>query len=594
MAKTKTTPILNGRATIAAPTEAYPYWRITYNDPITGKRRRASGGTTRSEAEAKAAHLLGDYSPNHKRNTETPPTLKEVAQDWLATNKHRWNSRTYERYQSLTNRYISELADYPITQITPQHIRSVDVSGLKRGGQQSARRIINGIFGHATGWINHDVSLYSNAINISGNKTRTGRNKQVSKGDIPSARYVSALIITAYHTGQMGPLDEPDRYGTTINPHTGEKTYEIPTSLWPKGIGMTEPDDTAFIGGADQVIVSKMRRGMPKHYKNIEQRQADETEELASRFRQVGLLTALGAAGGIRVGEGLALRVRHFLTREQVFNWFHYQHRLKRWQMGDRTYDQSRLEPYRGKVEILEQASQGASGKVWITRPKMDKERTVYLPAFLPSWHGHTAGSHRADIASIIPRFADKEANLWSATDEEAIELWRHGFTPLCYLLWQRLDELWNSRAVQRHKKTKDAIDDFLDLLLFPTRNTVRKTRDGKPNTAIPEGWGHSVRIVEGTGSYQIQSNYANRYANPLYDYVSEVLDEWPEHRRNSTKRQGWTHHGLRHFAVSSRIQSGTPLPIIANQMGHKDAGFTLERYGHMMTYDLDKAGYEY
>ncbi len=260
-----------------------------------------------------------------------------------------------------------------------------------------------------------------------------------------------------------------------------------------------------------------------------EQQRSAETESLASRYRQTALITALGASGGLRIGECLALRVRHFLTLEQITFLF-----STNW---DRTQlNEHRELAYRGYLDLGEQASQSGTGKILVqgTKGKI-KQRDVHLPAFLPNW---------------------------------------------------------NDPAI-RHRNLTNRVRDFHDLLLFPTRTKARAGRDGEVSVLTEPGWRRGTRIVEGTGSYQNQSNY-QRFSNPLYDYVADDMNEYPEHRIHARARKGWTHHGLRHWAVSSRLKAGVPLPLIAKEMGHKDSAFTLERYGHVVDEGVGELGFEY
>jgi integrase len=229
---------------------------------------------------------------------------------------------------------------------------------------------------------------------------------------------------------------------------------------------------------------------------------------------------------------------------------------------------------------------------VWISGTKgASKSRTVHLPAFLPNWSGFGVGTMRPQIGAVVSRLLDPAVSLWEATEEESALLWRHGFTPLNFLLWHRLRELFSDRAM-RGMSFGSTTREVRDLPLFPTRNRARAGRDGQPNVQADPGWKKSTRIVEGAGTYMAQSNWA-KLTNPLLDHVSEQLDEWPEHRTNSSQRNGWTHHGLRHWAMSSRLQAGVPLPVIATEMGHSDANFTLERYGHVLDGGTSPAGFE-
>lgn len=121
----------------------------------------------------------------------------------------------------------------------------------------------------------------------------------------------------------------------------------------------------------------------------------------------------------------------------------------------------------------------------------------------------------------------------------------------------------------------------------FPDLTTWMNHEDRDP------GWRKPTAIVEGAGTYQGQSNYAQD-VNPLYDFVADQFNEYPEHRTNASERKGWTHHGLRHWAVSSRIHAGVPFPLIAAEMGHADSAFTLARYGHVLHESIGVEGFEF
>lgn len=573
MARRKSIPILHGRASVTPPSASYKSWRIIWDDPVTHKRRMTSGGATLEEAELKAASLLGDYVPAHANRSITPPTLQEVFDDWVDANRHRWSSRTVDNYSYLAGRFLKPFGAHAITTISPASLRSVSVSDLSRGQQEKVRTLVRGTFTHAAAWLKTDAESFAKAVPLSGTRA-SGRSEQVSRGDIPSAKLVASFITTAYHTAQLGPLDDDDVQLDTL---TGEKTRGSIKMEVAAGLGYTEPTNRAFIDGLPLEIVESMRRGVPRHYKELEKRRRDETRELAERFRQIALVTALGAGGTLRIGEVLALRVRHFLTVPEVTRSFALM-QPPREKTG-----------YRGRVEVQEQASQASKGKIWLTAPKGGRERTVHLPAFLPNWLGHGVGTHRLQVAQVVPRFRDESISLWEATDDEVTALWRAGFTPLGWMLWRRLEDLWDSPILNAHRSPQTKIRDYRDLLLFPTRNRARSSS----TVQWEDNWPHDVRIVEGDGTYQAQSNFA-KLTNPLYDYVADAYGEYPAHRRNAKTRQGWTHHGLRHFAASSRIAAGTPLPLIAREMGHSDGGFTLRRYGHVMGAGIDPVGYEF
>lgn len=571
------------QATIYEPTETYRSWRIAYIDRATGKRKTTSGGSSRESAESKARALSGEFIDG-RRHDDHPPTLSEAAELWLSAKRSGWSSRTFDAYFYFAKKLTDLYGDRPITHISPTDIARLDLSRHSRGQQEKARTIVRGIFGHSSGWITAErADQLAKGIVLSGGSGGK-RNPRVERGDIPSSQFVASAIIAACHTLQIGPLNEPD--STIIDPVSGEKQHRSGSIRVHPGTGLIQVAADSFVRGLPVSITEQHRRGIPKHYSNPDGRRQAETVELASRYRQIGLATALGAGGGLRIGELLALRVRHLLAAHEVSLIASTD-----WRMGARNTDGSRN--FTGELDVSEQASQGSRGKIWISGTKgATKSRTVHLPAFLPNWNGFGIGTHRPQIAAHVPRFADPAVSLWDASEDEALTLWQAGFTPLGYLLWQRLRELWHDAAIAR-LALGPRVQEYRELLLFPTRNRARMGRDDQPAVQIDAGWRKSTRIVTGTGTYQAQGNYA-KLTNPLYDYVAEERNEWPEHRTNATTRKGWTHHGLRHWAVSSRIQAGIPLPIIAREMGHSDAAFTLERYGHVLDQGVSPAGFEY
>jgi hypothetical protein len=580
-------PVRGTEATIYEPTAKYESWRIVYIDRATNKRKTTSGGATREGAETKARLLSGEYIEGW-RSGDTPPTLQEAVDAWLTANRSQWSSRTFDQYAYLAAKFTERYGTRSIRQMSPTDIGKVQLSGHSRGQQEKARSLLRGILTHSSGWFEEPkaqrIESLVRSIVLVGNASGK-RNPKVARGDIPSSNLVAALIITANHTLQRGPLNDPDY--THMDELTGLPIYRsgsVPSEI---GTGLTHPLEDRFIRGLPQSITDNHRRGVPAHYKDREARYRAETVELASRYRQIGLATALGAGGGLRIGEVLALRVRHFLEADQV-SLIH----SRDWTLGAANSDRSLN--YSGRLEVSEQASQASKGKIWITGTKgTEKSRIVHLPAFLPNWNSSSYGTQRPLIQAVESRFEEQSVPLWAASEEESLRLWRAGFTPLNYLIWQRLRELWAHPAIRHRNTLGTRIKDYRELLLFPTRNRARVGSTGLASVQIDPGWRKSIRIVEGDGTYQAQSNWA-KHVNPLYDYVAEQFDEWPEHRTNAANRRGWTHHGLRHWAVSTRIQAGVPLPLIAREMGHHDSSFTLERYGHVMDGGVGPRGFEF
>jgi integrase len=298
------------------------------------------------------------------------------------------------------------------------------MNGHSRGQQQKARSLIRGIFGHSSGWITKErASQLALGIVLLG--TAAGkRNPRVDTNDFPRSPMVAAFIITAYHTLQHGPLDDPRT--TSFDALTGAKTRQKgwinedgtrggSAALAKDLQGDPYPDDSCFLDGLPTDTTAKHRRGVPTHYKDLENRRRGETAELADRYRMVGLATLLGAGGGLRIDEVLGLRVRHFLSADQV------NHIV----VNDWDRPQSN---FRGVLTVSEQASQASRGAIWITGTKgHSKSRTVHLPAFLPNWNERIEKTTRDGLAAVLPRFEDPSLSLWEATDEESVSAWHHG-----------------------------------------------------------------------------------------------------------------------------------------------------------------------
>lgn len=565
--------ILNGRAKLYPPTDSYKQWRIYYKDKVTGKPKTTSGGATQEIATAKASELLADYvDPAGK---VTAPTLADVVDSWLKQNQHKWSERTRTMYEAVAKKYLLERwGGTPVTQIGPEDMRKIDTSSLGRTGQERLAYIVKSVFEQGSDWYQRDPKRYAKNIKITGTAA-SKRDLAVSRGDIPTGKLVASWINTAYSSFQISPLD--DSSTVQVDTLTGVKTRTKGKIGWSDGLGMSTPLDDVFLNGlpADRFYTV--------HGRPIEDRFTSEykrayNDKTAMMWRNVGLCVALGAGDGLRIGEDLALRVRHFLTKEQVIEAF-----IAAVPRSERSY--------RGVIDVCEQASNSSGKNIVVGLPKMHKTRIVHSPYYMPNWNGEDIGMHRTMISKIVPRFADPTVSFWTSTDDEAILLWKNGFIPLGWLIWNRLEELWNDPIINEGKPSlKKKINDYMDLLLFPSKQKPRGTN----KTSWEDNFPYGKRIVEGTGSYQSMSNYNANYQNPLFDYVTQIYDIWPEHRANSTTRKGWTHHGLRHYAASWRIQSGVPLTTIAAELGHKDAKFTLSRYGHMMPNLIDDRGFEF
>lgn len=562
-------PILGGRARLIRPTERRRTWQITYTDPITGKFRTASAGTTEDEATAKALAILGDFVPEERRAGAVAPTVQQAVDSWIETNRERWNSRTVNHYEYQAKKLTTPYGTRTVSSITPADIKRIDTSTLSRGEQKHVRGIVRGIFKHVEKWLHTDPETLAKAVVVSGTKDDEP-NTQVSRGDIPSIEYVNALITTCYTT--LNTFQRDNGRTVKITPHD-------------------------YANGAPEEMVLRLRRGVPRHYKRLQEHRKKEDEILRSRFQMFGLLFAMAAGGGLRVGEMLALRARHFFPDASQLPF-----EALTLEGGDD--DTPLFTSYLGSVDVCEQASQASHGAIYLTAPKMKRTRTVWLPAILPANGGQqfiADTTTRQRATHLVPRFADPTVSLWTMTRKEAFDLWMTEQPPLAFMLWLRLHEMWMSDVVQNEPTDEAKAHTFQSLLLFPTRNPVRKKYGAlQPNIRYAKNWPHDVRIVPGTGGYQATTGLSGYYLNPLFDYVSKKIGGanpyYPAHRiQKKTGRKGWTLHGLRHYAVSSWLASPlVSLAQVSAQAGHKDISFTLDRYGHLMDDSLIKArGFE-
>jgi len=255
------------------------------------------------------------------------------------------------------------------------------------------KRIVRGVFEQARSWTHRPAEHYADCIAVRSSRSEK-RKDYVARGDIPSSKLVASFIIAAYGTLQQNPLDDPAV--SVWDPESATHKRSTRRMAFAPGLGLTQPDDACFRNGVpfDTVYPGYQK---PEEIKNDTNRHSTRLafmKRKAMICRRVGLITALGAGGGLRIGEVLALRVRHVLTREQI---------TMRYQ-----FDQPREKStWRGETHVCEQITRGGAGQMRLTTPKYDHDRIVHMPAFLPNWNGFGLGTHRAQIAEVIPRFAD-------------------------------------------------------------------------------------------------------------------------------------------------------------------------------------------
>ena len=551
-------PILDGAASLSQPTDALPYWRITYRDHVTGKRRTTTGGTSRTEAEAKAAALLGIYSPSTAKSARhVAPTFTEVVTSWMNANQHRWSSLTPATYTYITAKYREALGDIPINTITPAQLTAIDISHLSRDRQKQVRTVIRGIFSHADTWTRAPAEAFANAVTVTGTRS-DDLTEEVQRGDIAPLTYINNLLLCCYHTAQNGNpsvLPAP----STMDDLTGFKS--APERPIQRGFH-TGHGDVIYRLGFPPEHIDAHKRGRPHHYRNTDEYQRTTVAEVASIFRRYALIIALGAGAGLRIGETLALRVHHVLDNEIIRN-------LIEWSDLDQDhYTEVSQCGWAGTINITEQVSKDSKGFLRVSPPKMNRSRVTTLPPFLPA----------RDYAPIDYDSLSAHPNEIPRT--EAMEHWyKTGAAPVTMMLFDRLAEILAPIVARYHEDgdLRQAVDDYRASLLFPTRNPPRA------KVHHPTRWNGITANDPLTNGGYIGADNLNRRLNPLYDYISDMMTSYPQHRASRTGRRGWTYHAFRHFAASTRLML-LPATQVAAELGHKDAGFTLKRYGHAIT----------
>lgn len=567
--------ILDGAATLTRPTDAKPYWRIVWTDPITRKRRMTSGGKTREEAEAKAASLLGIYvegQPDRSR-TDPVPTFDEMVTSWINTRRSKWSPRTPEHYTQIARAYTNTLGDLPINRIRPSQLTNAyDLTAVSRDRQKTTKTVIRGIFDHAHthGWIKSTGEHYADALILTGDRTDS-RRPEVSKGDIPPSHYVAAVLKVTWHTLDPYLALEHITYSDDNTP-AGPLKID-PDALWNEPDTFVSGFSPVFGAGLPPSIVANKRRGVPKHYKNLEQIREREDAELRARYKMLAAIVALGAGAGLRIGEIFALRVGHLLDESTLREWIHLM------ALFGRDYRPS----WNGQIHVSESASTDHKGKIWVTAPKSNRERVAYLPPFLPDDRGRTP---RWDFAGL-DEATEPTASDWRALrEEDALRIWHEqNAAPLYAIVLHRLEAVLRPWLDRDDLTERERIRLMARTMLFPTRQPPKRTKDGKESRVehSPRWTGYTGTDPLTGGTYMSHNNF-KKEMNEIYDFVSDRTGIYPAHRRNRATRQGWTHHALRHFAVSTRLDAGIPVAQVALEMGHASPAFTMSRYAHAVS----------
>ncbi|GEM_PF-4844880 len=295
----KATPILGGRARLYAPTTPGGRWQAVWRDPVTGKQKNWTASSKELVIQ-KAAEALGDWVDDV--GGVAPPTVGEAVETWIADNEHKWVSRTATAYRYRA-KALQDLWDLPVTAVRPDNLRGL-ADGVSREQAKRVRTIVRAAFDSVTRWTGRPGDQYADAIRLPGSSSEDAP-REVGRTQIPTSEWVAGVVDTCYSTCQYHPfLARPDEYVHDVTgEHSGELIEDDSGSLW-------FARDRLRLG-APRSLIDGMRRGIPPHYTDPDGRRRAETAELAARFRLTALITALGAAGGLRIGEVLALRPRH-------------------------------------------------------------------------------------------------------------------------------------------------------------------------------------------------------------------------------------------------------------------------------------------
>lgn len=526
--------LYGGQITIYPPTPSRTRYRIRYYD-TTGASRFTTGGSTLQEARARAAGLMGIATPERDRDHNAAPTAQQAFTAWLNVRKSGMSSRTVDNYEYTFNRR-DHLHGVKINKLTPQMLSTIDTTGMSRDTQKKIKSIWRQTLTHHKAWLHYTPAELVDSIAVTGTRRADDRS-QVDARIIPSLHYVHTLMARAWST-ENAALDD------------------ITTVTTPEGFHTTIPDE--FTGMPEEFITDRMRKPK-KHYRNTEHFTAAERARVGKSFQSAALIAALGSGALMRIGEVMALRIHHVLDDRAVRTILnlspdHHEH--------DETYRVINTF-FTGRIRVDEQASAASKGRLVLSKTKGGRRRTTTLPSFLPTVDAtgnlHTPPAERARGFS----------------QHDALDYWMTHNTPALRLML--ISHLTNLFTQWRTRET--TVEQARYTMLFPTSTHARRAPE------ITDGLNpaHHGPDPLTNGGYRTQANYSNHIANPLYDYISACLHEYPTTPDPTTKRDGYTHHGLRHLGISTQLKAGRPVVDVSADAGHRDAGFTLARYSHLL-----------
>lgn len=516
--------LYGGQVTLYSPTPKRPYYRCLYHD-TTGTKRFKNVGKTRADALAGAAALVGVATPAHTLHVDAAPTVAEAFAAWMQTRMSKVSSRTYAYDEATIRRSSGTLHDVRINRLSPEMLRQIDTSGRSREVQKKIRSLWRQTLHMHKAWLRHTPEALVEGIHVDGSRRDDDRT-QVDPRVIPSTTYVNALLARAWSTENPLVPQSDDTF--------------------------THASDRDFGGLPETMIVSQMR-ATQKHYTDPTSFQQGERARVGRTYQTLALINALSAGALLRWGEISALRLHHIMD----------DHAIRTVIRHGTDYDTIN-ETFSGHIRVMEQASCDVRGKMTVSKPKMARQRQTTLPSFLPS----------VDRQRRLHAPAPHEVRTFSQA--EALAYWMENQTPALRMMLvthlQRIFSQWSRRELGQSVETVG------NTLIFPTSTRARST------PIITDGLrGHHRPCTLTGGGYRSNGNFRT-LMTPVYDHISDTLDEYPYgNPEGKTRRSGYTIHGLRHYGISLQIKAGRSIVDVSADAGHRTAGFTLQRYSHLI-----------
>lgn len=525
-------PLYDGQLDLYAPTAARPYYRVRYRD-TTGKQRFKNVGKTRQEALTRAAELIGIATPAHLLDPSTAPTVEDAFSTWLRTRTHRVSPRTHAYDHAIIKRY-NQLHHERINRLTPDDLARLPTHTVSRATQKKVRSLWRQMLTAHRAWLHYTPEHLVDGIHISGTRRDDDRT-QVDPSIIPTSHYIHTLLAYAW---------------STENP-------AIPTTTTSKQEGFTYPHPEEF-AGVPETLLSRHMRATQKHYNDPDAFRTAERARAGRTYQTVAAIHTLAAGALMRIGEIMALRLRHVLDDRAIRTLAHIQTPTD----FDTLYTiVNNL--FTGHIRVEEQASVTTSGKMTVTRPKNARQRQTTLPSFLPA----------VDHARHLHAPASARARAF--TQHEALTYWMEHHTPALRMILvthiARIIQQWHTNRAPEDI----TLINLRNTLLFPTLAKARSI----PDIAGGLTGYHGPDTLTG-GGYRSNGNY-RRIATPLMDYVSDRNGERPTSSRRS--RTGYTIHGLRHYGISIQLKAARSIVDVSADAGHRTPAFTLQRYSHLI-----------